>query len=106
MFELYTPLFLASFDSVDCLKGKPLGTVLFSFKWQIHWHKLRDCGLSRLRVIVLCSRHSGKADLSAYAFSVLICLYLRAGLIFKVEQCSVGIRFYMCPGRCCFCSSC
>jgi len=81
--ELYIPLFLASFGSVDCSKGKPLGIVLFSFQWQIHWHKLRDCGLSGLRVIVLFSRHCGKADLSAYAFSVLICLYLHAGLRVK-----------------------
>ena len=79
------PLFLASFGSVDCLKGKPLGTVVFSFKWKIHWHKLRDCGLSCLRVIALCSRHCGKTDLSAYAFSVLICLYLHAGLRVKRE---------------------
>jgi len=44
---------------------------------------LRDCGLCHLRVIALCLRHCGKADLSAYAFSVLICLYLRAGLRVK-----------------------
>jgi len=25
--------------------------------------------------VALCSRHCGKADLLAYAFSVLICLY-------------------------------
>ena len=31
MFELYIPFFLASFGSVDCSKGKPLGTVLYSF---------------------------------------------------------------------------
>ena len=31
MFELYIPLFLVSSGSVDCSKGKPLGTVLFSF---------------------------------------------------------------------------
>jgi len=31
MFESYTPLFLASFGSVDYLKGKPLGIILFSF---------------------------------------------------------------------------
>ena len=77
MFELYihVPLFLASLGSVDCSMGKPLGSVLFSFKWQIYWHKLRDCGLSCLRVTVLCTRHCQKADLSAYSFSVLICLY-------------------------------
>ena len=32
---------------------------------------------------MLCSRHCGKADLSVYVFSVLICLYLRAGLRVK-----------------------
>jgi len=48
--------------------------------------QLRDCEHSRLRVIALCSRHCGKADLSAYAFSVLICLYLRAGLRVKALQ--------------------
>jgi len=79
----YIPLFLASFDSVDCSKGKLLGTVLFSFKWQIYWHTLHDCGLSCLRVIALCSRHCGKDDLSAYAFSVLICLQLHASLRIK-----------------------
>ena len=26
VFELYIPLFLASFGSVNCSKGKPLGT--------------------------------------------------------------------------------
>jgi len=31
VFELYIPLFLVSFCSADCSKGKPLGTVLFSF---------------------------------------------------------------------------
>jgi len=78
VFKLYIPFFLVSFCSVDCSKGKPLGTVLFSFKWKIYWHKLRDCGFSRLKVIALCSRHCRKADLSAYVFLVLICLYLRA----------------------------
>ena len=83
MFELYIPSFLASFGCADCSKGKPLGTVLFSFQWRIHWHELRNCGLSCSRVIALCLRHCGKADLSAYAFSVLICLYLHAGLRVK-----------------------
>ena len=58
-------------------------TVLFSFKWQIHWHKLCDRGLSCLRVIALCLRHWKKANLSAYVFSVLNCLYLCAGLRVK-----------------------
>jgi len=47
-----------------------------------------DCGLSHLRVIVLCLRHCGKVDLLAYAFSVLICLYLRAGLRVKPSDLS------------------
>ena len=46
---------------------------------------MRDCGLSRLRVITLYLRHYGKADLSAYAISVLICLYIRAGLRDKAK---------------------
>ena len=74
------PLLLASFGSVDYSKDKPLGT---NFLWQIHWHKLHDRGISHLRVIALCSRHCGKADLSVYAFSVLACLYLRVGLKVK-----------------------
>ena len=41
VFELYTPLFLASFGSVDHLKGKLLGTILLANSLsQIAW--LRD----------------------------------------------------------------
>ena len=49
-------------------------------------NSLCDCGFSCLRVIALCLRHCGKADLSAYAFSVLICLYLRADLKVKIDN--------------------
>ena len=83
MFELYTSLFLVSFGSVDYSKGNPLGTIIFR---QIHWHKLRGRWLSHLRVIALCLRRCEKANLSMYAFSVLICLYLYAGLRVKLDN--------------------
>jgi len=38
-----------------------------------------------LRVIALCLKHCEKAYLLAYAFSVLICLYLHVGLTVKVS---------------------
>ena len=45
MFELYIPLFLASFGSVDCSKGKPLGTVYLALNGKFTGMKCVTVGL-------------------------------------------------------------
>ena len=81
VFELYTPLFLASFGPGDYSKGKPQGTIYFIQLLMGNW--LAQIPWLWASPFKSYSAFFKKADLSAYAFSVLICLYLNVVLRVK-----------------------